>query len=525
KIEDWCISRQLWWGHRIPAWYDDAGNVYVGESEADVRKTHQLDEHEVVLTQDEDVLDTWFSSALWPFSSLGWPTHPEQVNRFYPTSVLVTGFDIIFFWVARMMMMSLHIMNEVPFKTIYVHGLIQDAEGEKMSKSKGNVIDTLDLIDGISRDDLLEKRTQGLMQPHLKDKITKLTLAQFPEGIDAYGTDALRFTLCALATHGRHIRFDLNRLAGYRNFCNKLWNATRFVLMGVPEHVSEMPLSELTVYDQAILSELEQLKTVTQQHLAEFRFDLLAQSVYEFTWNRYCDVYLEYAKVLRQNPAYQAGVSYTLITVLETLLRIMHPIIPFITEELWQEVAPRLGIQSDMLATMPQHLLMPERRNTIAEKSVSEFEQILLAIRQLRAELNLSPAKSITLMVQTSTADEEALLKQHAPMLQAILKITDMTWPDKDSPQPASVSAVVAGMRFSIPLAGLLDVVAEHQRLTTAINKLIALCDRASTKLGNPGYVDKAPAAVVEQERDRLKQWTEELNQLTEQRAKLADLE
>jgi valyl-tRNA synthetase len=425
NIQDWCISRQLWWGHRIPAWYDENGKFYVGHSETEVREKYQL-AATVKLEQDPDVLDTWFSSALWPFSTLGWPENTERLKAFYPTSVLVTGFDIIFFWVARMIMMGLKFMDDVPFHEIYIHGLIRDAEGQKMSKSKGNVLDPIDLIDGIELETLVAKRSSGLMQPQMAAKIEKDTRKHYPEGIPAFGTDALRFTFAALASTGRDIRFDLGRIEGYRNFCNKLWNATRYVLMNTEGKDSSV--TELSLVDRWIISRFQQLSEQVNQHINNYRFDLAANSLYEFTWNEYCDWYLEFSKPMLQssNPA---GTLHTLLYVLEKLLCLLHPFMPFITEELWQRVTNKTD-DSIMLQQYPQ----PEH-DKIDQQIQLEIEwvkQFILGIRRIRAEMDIAPSKALPILIQNGNTQDQQTLEKHENIILSLARLDKLTWLNKD---------------------------------------------------------------------------------------------
>ncbi len=496
NIEDWCISRQLWWGHRIPAWYDDNGNVYVGDDEAAVRKHYDLADT-VSLSQDTDVLDTWFSSALWPFSTLGWPEKTTDFQQFYPTNVLVTGFDIIFFWVARMIMMGLKFTGQVPFNTVYITGLIRDHDGHKMSKSKGNVLDPIDLIDGIALDALIKKRTQHLMQPTMAKQIEKVTRNQFPNGIASYGTDALRFTYCALASTGRDIRFDVGRLEGYRNFCNKLWNATRYVLMNVADTKQKTP-STLTVIDQWILARLNHTIAEAHQHIAEFRFDLLANCLYEFIWNEYCDWYLELSKPVllgKHSDVDKTSTRYTLITVLDTVLRLLHPLMPFITEEIWQRVTQ--GSQGDtiMLATYPQVHTAWENNTAIA--NIDWLKQVITTIRTIRSEMNVAPSKQIELLVNKGNQTDHQRLQQLQPLLIDLANISTLrALKDGETPPPAA-TGLVGDLELLIPMQGLIDTAAELARLNNALTKTQKELDRAQAKLANPNYINKAPADVV----------------------------
>ncbi|QGP39806.1 valine--tRNA ligase [Piscirickettsia salmonis] len=531
NIQDWCISRQLWWGHRIPAWYDDHGKIYVGESEQAVRQTHQLADN-LTLTQDTDVLDTWFSSALWPFSTLGWPEKTLELDKFLPTSTLVTGFDIIFFWVARMIMMSLKFTGKVPFKEVYVTGLIRDHEGQKMSKSKGNTLDPIDLIDGISLEKLLDKRTYGMMLPKLKTKIEKATKKQFPEGIPAFGTDALRFTFCALATNGRDINFDLKRVEGYRNFCNKLWNAGRYVLMNTEDQSLELNLNKLefSLADRWISSRLQETIAEVHKQFNQYRFDLATQALYEFTWNEYCDWYLELSKPVlwsdSATPAQKQATLYTLVTVLEQLTRLLHPIIPFITEEIWQAITPLLdkatGTNSIMTAPFPhvnQTMIDPQ-----AEQDINWIKAIVIGIRTIRAEMNLSPNKALPVIFHQGSAKDQQRLKENKAFLTALAKLESIQWLSSDQEPPASATAPVGNMVIHIPMAGLIDKTAELARLAKEEVKLQKELERFSKKLANESYINKAPAAVIAKEREKEAEVKQRFDHLNSQITKIKAL-
>ena len=524
-IQDWCISRQLWWGHQIPAWYDEAGNVYVGRSEEEVRAVHDLGD--APLRQDQDVLDTWFSSALWTFSTLGWPRDTDELRTFHPTDVLVTGFDIIFFWVARMVMMTLKFMDEVPFRKVYVTGLIRDEHGQKMSKSKGNVIDPLDLIDGIGIEELVAKRTSGMMQPQLAEKIAKATRREYPEGIRAHGTDALRFTLCALASTGRDIKFDMGRLEGYRNFCNKLWNAARFVMMNTEgKDCGTAPDADFTLAlpDRWILSRLQQTVAEIERALAGFRFDLAAQALYEFTWNDYCDWYLELSKPLlaaSAEPRQARGTRRTLLGVLETVLRLAHPFIPFITEEIWQRVAPLAGRAGAtiMLAPYPQAEL--SLLDEAASADIEWLKQVIVAVRNIRGELNIAPGRQLSLLARNGSDEDRRRMAEHRDLLHALAKLGSSTWLDgKDAPPAAA--QVVGQLELLVPLAGLIDVAAERGRLKREGDKLGKEVERLAAKLDNPGFTAKAPAEVVAKERARLAEISAQRDTLLAQLESLA---
>ena len=501
-IQDWCISRQLWWGHQIPAWYDDAGNVFVGRSEAEVRERHALGDR--ALRQDEDVLDTWFSSALWTFSTLGWPKNTPELARFHPTDVLVTGFDIIFFWVARMAMMTLKFMDEVPFRTVYVTGLIRDEHGQKMSKSKGNVIDPIDLIDGIGSDELVAKRTAGMMQPQLAQKIAAATRKEYPQGIAAHGTDALRFTLCALASTGRDIKFDMGRLDGYRNFCNKLWNATRYVLMQTEGKTCTSTLAGGSVADRWILSRLQHATAEVHRALATYRFDLAVQAIYEFAWHDYCDWYLEFSKPLLARDDHSANdTRATLLTVLETLMRLAHPFIPFLTEEIWQRIAPLAGVGGEtvMLAAFPRS--DAARIDTAAEADVAWLQQAIIAVRNVRGELGIAPGKKLELLLRNAGPMERRCVAAHELLLTTMAKLESVAFLDGGE-APASATQVIGQTELLVPLAGLIDFDAERARLEREEEKLVKEIEKLAGRLGNTGFVDKAPPEVVARERARL---------------------
>ncbi|WP_018869929.1 valine--tRNA ligase [Thioalkalivibrio sp. ALgr3] len=529
NIEDWCISRQIWWGHRIPAWYDPDGNVYVGRSEDEVREKHGLGA-EVALEQDEDVLDTWFSSALWPFSTLGWPQQTPELRDFYPTSVLVTGFDIIFFWVARMIMMGEHFMGDVPFREVYVTGLIRDSEGQKMSKSKGNVIDPIDLIDGISADDLVAKRTQGLMQPQMAKKIEKTTRKAFPDGFPAFGTDALRFTLAALATTGRDIKFDLGRIEGYRNFCNKLWNASRFVLMNVESHdcsAADDTAEQRTLADRWILDRLAATAETATQQLDAYRFDLAAQTLYEFTWHDYCDWYLELTKPVLNDEATPEAVKratrHTLVSVLEALLRLLHPVIPFITEAIWTSAKPHAGIGDDVefLVQRPWPAQDGFPRDATATAELDWVKDFITGLRRIRAEMDIAPGKPLPVLVKNwSDADRERY-QRHRALLEFLGKPEDVTWLDAADEAPESAMALVDEMQLLIPLAGLIDKDAELARLDKEIAKLDKNLEQSEKRLANESFVDRAPAEVVQKERDRVAEMQATREQLAAQRERI----
>jgi valyl-tRNA synthetase len=531
-IQDWCISRQLWWGHRIPAWYDNHGQVYVGRTEIEVREKYSLPA-ELELRQDEDVLDTWFSSALWTFSTLGWPDETPELRTFHPTDVLVTGFDIIFFWVARMVMMTLHFMKhpdgspQVPFKTVYVHGLVRDAEGQKMSKSKGNVLDPLDIIDGISLDDLVAKRTSGLMQPQMAEKIEKRTRKEFPNGIAAYGCDALRYTFASLASTGRDIKFDMGRVEGYRNFCNKLWNAARYVLMNTEGQ--DTGLTGDCVYslpDRWILSRLNSTIAATREAIEGYRFDLAAQAIYEFTWNEYCDWYLELAKIALQSEdeAARRGTRQTLVRVLESILRLAHPLMPYITEEIWQRVAPPAGKSGPSLMNQPY----PEAEAAQFDAgAVAEMEWVmnfLLGIRRIRGEMNIAPGKPLPLLIQNGSEQDRAYLDANREFVQKLGRAESITWLNPGEEASESAIALVGEMKVLIPMRGLIDKDAELARLDKEIQRLTKELPRLEGKLGDAGFLEKAPPQVVAKEQARLQELRGSLGELQAQVEKIRAL-
>ncbi|MEA1605140.1 valine--tRNA ligase [Pseudomonas spirodelae] len=527
-IQDWCISRQLWWGHRIPAWYDDAGNVYVGRDEAEVRTEHNLGDAN--LRQDEDVLDTWFSSGLWTFSTLGWPEQTDALKTFHPTDVLVTGFDIIFFWVARMIMLSTHLTGQIPFKTVYVHGLVRDGQGQKMSKSKGNVLDPLDIVDGITLDALLEKRTTGLMQPKLAEKIAKQTKAEFPDGIAAYGTDALRFTNLALASTGRDIKFDMGRVEGYRNFCNKIWNAANFVIEntdGQDTGVNGEPV-ELSSVDRWIISALQRTEAEVTRQLDAFRFDLAAQALYEFIWDEYCAWYLELVKpVLWDENApieRQRGTRRTLVRVLEVALRLAHPFMPFITEEIWQRIKPQAGVSGDTIMLQAWPVANESRIDAAAEGDIEWVKQLMLGLRQIRGEMKISMAKRIDIILQNASTEDLRRLNDNAPLLNKLAKLETVRVLEAGEEAPMSATALVGDMQVLVPMAGLIDKDAELARLDKEISRLDGEVKRVGGKLSNEGFVAKAPAEVLDKERAKLAEAEQALSKMVEQRGKIAAL-
>ncbi len=526
NIQDWCIGRQIWWGHRIPAWYDEAGNIYVGHSETEVRTKYKLKDQ--ALRQDEDVLDTWFSSALWPFSTLGWPDETPELKTFYPTSVLVTGFDIIFFWVARMVMMGLKFQGDVPFQEVYIHGLVRDAHGQKMSKSKGNILDPLDLIDGITLEKLIKKRTFGLMQPQIAKQIEEQSRTEFPHGILSYGADALRFTFAALATTGRDIRFDLGRIEGYRNFCNKLWNAARYVFMNTEGQDLGLAGSEVefTLVDRWIRSRLQRTIQATINAIENYRFDLVAATIYEFLWEEYCDWYLELSKVSLQtgDAAQQRATRRTLIEVLETFLRLAHPIIPFITEEIWQHAAPIAGIQGETIIRQSFPQSHPQAIDETAEIEIAWLKEFILGLRRIRGEMNIAPGKSLPILLQYGTDLDRQRVEDYRPYLERFGRVESIRSLAPDEIQPEAAIALVGELKILIPLAGLIDKEAELQRLGKEIHRLERELARAEAKLANPKFTECAPKEVVAKEWQKLEEARTTLVHLQEQRARIRAL-
>jgi valyl-tRNA synthetase len=526
NIQDWCISRQIWWGHRIPAWYDSDGNIYVGRSEAEAREKHDLGD-DVILKQDEDVLDTWFSSALWPFSTLGWPDDSPAVKTFYPTSVLVTGFDIIFFWVARMIMMGLKFMDEVPFREVYIHGLVRDAHGQKMSKSKGNVLDPIDLIDGIDLETLVNKRRASLMQPQMADKIEKITRKDFPTGIPAFGTDALRFTFAALASTGRDVNFDLGRIEGYRNFCNKLWNAARYVLMNTEGKDCGQDGGEVTLNaaDRWIISLLQRTEQVVTESIANYRFDLAAQAIYTFIWDEYCDWYLELSKPVLTNPDSPEpelrGTRRTLVRVMETIQRLIHPLTPFISEEIWQRMAPLAGVEGSTIMRQPYPVSDPEKVDQTAIAEIDWVKDFIAGVRKIRSGMNIDPRKLLPVLLQDGSATDKKRLENNLHYILSAGRVETVTWLEANETAPESSTALVNEMKLLIPLAGLIDKEAEVARLTKELERKSDELGRCENKLSNASFVDKAPAAVVEKERVKATELRNAINNLEEQKQKI----
>ena len=529
NIEDWCISRQLWWGHRIPAWYDSDGRVYVAGSEEEVREKYGI-EPSVALEQDPDVLDTWFSSALWPFSTLGWPEKTPRLEEFYPGSVLVTGFDIIFFWVARMIMMGIEFMDDVPFDEVYIHGLVRDADGNKMSKSKGNILDPLDLVDGIDLESLVEKRTTGLMQPEMAERIEADTRRHYPDGIPAYGTDALRFTFCSLATTGRDIRFDLGRIEGYRNFCNKLWNAARFVIQHTESQDCGADGADVTlgVAERWIISLTQMTEQRVRESIEQYRFDLAAQAIYEFTWDEYCPWYLELAKPVLtdgdSDAAVLRGTRRTLVGVLEALLRLAHPLMPFITEAIWQRISPIAGRQGKTIMLEPYPVPDAARIDPSSLEDIEWIKGFVLAVRRVRGEQNIQPSRRLPVLLDNAAERDRRMLAEHRRYLEPLAGLASAHVLGDGETRPKSAVGLLGEMKILIPLAGLIDTEAEAARLAREIEKHARDLGRSEQKLANASFVDRAPAEIVAKERSRVAELRAAIGKLEEQRAALEEL-
>ena len=530
NIQDWCISRQLWWGHRIPAWYDADGNIYVARSAAEAAAQAKAKlGNDVALDQDHDVLDTWFSSALWPFSTLGWPHQTRELKAFYPTNVLVTGFDIIFFWVARMIMMGLKFMGDVPFREVYIHGLVRDAHGEKMSKSKGNILDPLDLIDGVDLETLVRKRTVGLMRPQDAPKIEKVTRKDFPNGIPAYGTDALRFTFANLATQGRDIKFDLGRIEGYRNFCNKLWNAARYVLMNTEgQDTGITGAVSLTAADKWIVTRLHEVTLQVENAVREYRFDLAAQAMYGFIWDQYCSWYLELSKVVLTDSTASAesqrGTRRTLVQVLEAALRLLHPIMPFITEEIWQRVAALAGKHGDTIMRQPYPVTDPREIDADARRDMDWVMQVITGIRNIRASNDIPPSKLVPVLFADGASRDHDLLKRNKHYIATLARTESIAWLNNGATAPESATVLVGELKVLIPLGSLIDKQAELARLQREIAKTEKEIVKAKGKLTNADFISRAPKNVVEQEQQRVKDFESALTNLVAQHAKVAAL-
>jgi valyl-tRNA synthetase len=527
KIKDWCISRQLWWGHRIPAWYDDTGRCYVGRSESEARSKHGIDAT-VRLRQDDDVLDTWFSSALWPFSTLGWPQQTRELKSYYPTTVLVTGFDIIFFWVARMMMLGLKFMGDVPFHRVYIHGLIRDQDGQKMSKSKGNVIDPLDIVDGISLDDLLSKRTTGLMQPQMKTNIEKATRKQFPEGIAAYGTDALRLCFARLATQSRDLRFDMAKVEEYRNFCNKLWNAARYVLMNVENQDLNPEGAQFSLADRWIRSRLADMIGRIESGFSDYRLDVAANALYEFTWHEFCDWYVELSKAVLQSDAASAaakrGTRHTLINTLEILLRALHPLAPFISEEIWQRVKTSAGASGDTIMRTEFPRAESVARDPLAEPEMRWVMDFILGVRQIKGELDIAPSRKLEVLLQNAAAKDLEYLGRNLHYLMRLAGIEPPRVLPAGEAAPISAVALLGNMEILVPMKGLIDPAAELDRLAKRLRKAEIDMSKLEAKLGNSQFAKNAPPDIVAKDQQRLEELRTEIGQLSAQTARVRKL-
>ena len=529
RIEDWCISRQIWWGHRIPVWYDDNGNTFAGVDEPAVRAKYRIAD-EVELRQDEDVLDTWFSSALWPFSTLGWPERAQRLKTFYPTSVLVTGFDIIFFWVARMIMFAMRFMDEAPFHQVYIHGLIRDSHGQKMSKSRGNALDPIDLIDGIGLEPLVQKRIQGLMQPHLRERIERQTRRDFPHGIPGFGADALRFTFMALASHGRDINFDLGRIEGYRNFCNKIWNAARFVLLNTQANDGDYNDSDvrLSMIDKWMISQLQRSAGEVRESIEGYRFDRVARELHDLVWNKYCAWYLELSKPILGDcgamPVLQAGSRRTLVHALEAILRLLHPVMPFITEEIWQQISPLAGKTGETIMTQPYPEYDESRIDRDAEDEMDWVMQFILGIRKIKGEMDVPPGRKAPVLLAAASDRDLELLERNRTYLDVGGKIESIAVLEESDDEPESAVVVVGAMKILIPIDGLIDKRAETQRLNKQARQLDSELVRVREKLGNRQFVDRAPARVVAKERQKLIDLESKCRVIEQQLAKISSL-
>jgi len=527
NIEDWCISRQLWWGHRIPAWYDADGNIYVGRSEQEARDKHNLAAN-IELMQDPDVLDTWFSSALWTFSTLGWPEQTKELETFHSTDIMVTGHDIISLWVSRMIMMSMKFTGEVPFKKVYIHGLVTDSTGQKMSKSKGNGLDPMDIINGISLDELVAKRTDNLMQPKMAKRIDKATRKEYPEGITAYGTDPLRFTFYSIATRTRTIRFDMKRVEGYRNFCNKLWNAAIFVSGNINDNESRLDSTdvELSTIDYWIISEFQKTAAAVNLAMETYRFDLAAKEIYEFVWDEFCDWYLELTKpILNSDDATQAqklGTQQTLARILESVLRLAHPFLPFLTEELWQKVPSTVRLSGDTIMLQPFPVADEKLISDAASKDVDWLKTVVTGVRNIRGEMDISPARQVPILFSNGSTEDQERLDKFTRELTFLVRPESLTWLSDNAEKPMSATALVGEMELLVPMAGLIDKEAELARLDKEIDRKQK--DRAKTegKINNPSFVEKAPEEVVQKERDKLKDLDSALEKLNEQRVSIS---
>tara|TARA_B110000977_G_scaffold47933_1_gene65129 strand:+ start:6748 stop:9513 length:2766 start_codon:yes stop_codon:yes gene_type:complete len=527
NIEDWCISRQLWWGHRIPAWYDTDGNIYVGRSEQEARDKHSL-EASVELMQDPDVLDTWFSSALWTFSTLGWPEQTKELETFHSTDIMVTGHDIISLWVSRMIMMTMKFTGEVPFKKVYIHGLVTDATGQKMSKSKGNGLDPMDIINGITLDELVAKRTDNLMQPKMAKRIDKATRKEYPEGIQAYGTDPLRFTFYSIATRTRTIRFDMKRVEGYRNFCNKLWNAAIFVSGNISANESQLDSTnvELSTIDHWIISEFQKTAAAVNLAMETYRFDLAAKEIYEFVWDEFCDWYLELTKpILNSDDATQAqklGTQQTLARILESVLRLAHPFLPFLTEELWQKVPVTIRLSGDTIMLQPFPVADEKLISDAATKDVEWLKTVVTGVRNIRGEMDISPARLVPILLSNGSTEDKKRLDKFTRELTFLVRPESLTWLGDNAEKPLSATALVGEMELLVPMAGLIDKEAELARLDKEIDRKQKDRGKTEGKINNPSFVEKAPDEVVQKERDKLQDLDSALEKLNEQRLSIA---
>ncbi len=528
-IQDWCISRQLWWGHRIPAWYDDEGNVYVARNEDEVRTKYKLNDN-VSLRQDDDVLDTWFSSGLWTFGTLGWPEQTKELETFHSTDVLVTGFDIIFFWVARMIMLTLYFKKEVPFHTVYVHGLVRDSEGQKMSKSKGNVLDPIDLIDGIDLESLVTKRITGLMNPKDAAKIEKKTRKEFAEGINPYGTDALRYTYYSLASTGRDINFDVGRIEGFRNFCNKIWNAAQYVLTNCEgedcgENGGDVKLS---LADRWIISKLQQVESAVAEGIETYRLDLAQQALYDFIWNEYCSWYLELSKPILKDenatPEQQRGTRRTLVRVLEATLRLAHPLMPFITEELWQKVKRLAGVEGETIMHAPYPIADDSKIDQTAMNDLEWVKKVIVGVRNIRGEMNIAPSAKLPLYFANGSESDKQRLDTNQNFLITLANLEATHWLNAGEDAPMSATALVGEMEILVPMAGFIDKEAEVARLDKETDKLKADIQRIKGKLSNANFVDKAPSEVVNKEKERLASAESSVEKLKQQKEKIINL-
>ena len=520
NIEDWCLSRQIWWGHRIPAWYDADGNIYVGEDESDIRQKYDISD-EVLLSQDNDVLDTWFSSALWPFSTMGWPKDTDEMKKYYPTSVLVTGFDIIFFWVARMMMMGLKFLDKVPFKMIYIHGLVRDSEGKKMSKSIGNVIDPIDIIDGIELDNLKEKRISGMMQPNLQEKILKKTEKEFPNGIKPYGADALRFCFCALASTGRDINFDLQRIEGYRNFCNKLWNASRFVFMATENHQynQKIVFDKLSNYEKYLMIKLDKLVTEYKKHCTNYRFDLMASSLYSFIWNEYCDWFLEISKSTEN----RSQTNNLLVYTLQIILKLCHPIIPYITEEIWLEMKIRMYTNEDILMNSK----FPSQQKVFHDNSLIEeittMKEVVTNIRKVRSDLNIHPQDFLNIIISTAEQSFQDKISKNSTLIEKLAKTNPIEFSTKIPKLSNYITVTLKNTKIYLYSTHGIDITSETNRLSKKLRNLEDVLYKIDSKLKNKNFIEKAPSEIIKENTIKKENIENEIKVIKELLAKLSN--